>query len=135
VLSILWDYAMWRGEVPTQRNPMELVMIKGSTKRMRHPRSLTVEEFRSFAGNLGEPFRTIALLCVCLGLRISECLALRWSDVDWLNGKLRVERGIVCQHVDDVKTAESRKLMPIDVCLLNVLAAWKQVTQFGAAED
>ena len=135
MLSILWDYAMWRGEVPTQRNPMELVMIKGSTKRMRHPRSLTVEEFRSFAGNLGEPFRTIALLCVCLGLRISECLALRWSDVDWLNGKLRVERGIVCQHVDDVKTAESRKLMPIDVCLLNVLKAWKQVTQFGAAED
>src|SRR6266481_4025158 len=47
---------------------------------------------------------------VCLlGLRISECLGLRWSDVDWLNGKLRVERGIVCQQVDEVKTAESRR--------------------------
>ena len=22
VLSLLWDYAMWRGSVPTQRNPM-----------------------------------------------------------------------------------------------------------------
>jgi hypothetical protein len=23
-LSILWDFAMWRGDAPTQRNPMEL---------------------------------------------------------------------------------------------------------------
>jgi integrase len=98
VLSLLWDYAMWRGSVPTQRNPMELVTVRGATKRKRHPRSLTVEEFRRFAQNMREPFRTMALLCVCLGLRISECLALRWSDVDWLNGKLLVERGIVCQR-------------------------------------
>jgi len=125
---------MWRGDVPTQRNPMELVTIRGATKRKRNPRSLTVEEFRLFAQNLVEPFRTIALLCVCLGLRISECLALRWSDVDWLNGKLRVERGIVCQQVDEVKTAESRH-MPIDACLLNVLKAWKQTTEFPNSED
>ena len=135
VLSLLWDYAMWRGEVPTQRNPMELVTIRGATKRKRQPRSLTVDEFRLFAQNLAEPFHTIALLCVCLGLRISECLALRWSDVDWLNGKLRVERGIVSQQVDEVKTAESRRRMSIDACLLNVLKAWKQTTQFPNSED
>jgi len=27
------------------------------------------------------------LLCVCLGLRISEALALRWADVDWLGSR------------------------------------------------
>jgi len=135
LLSGLWDYAMWRSDVPTQRNPMELVTIKGATKRKRQPRSLTVEEFRSFAANLGEPFRTIALLCVCLGLRISECLALRWSDVDWLNGKLRVERGIVCQQVDDVKTAESRKDLVVAGELLKALQTWKQTSQFSSSED
>lgn len=46
----------------------------------------------------------MALVCVCFGLRISECLALRWADVDWFNSSLRVERGIVEQTVDDVKT-------------------------------
>ena len=135
VLSLLWDYAMWRGDVPTQRNPMELVTIRGATKRTHQPRSLTVEEFRLFALNLAEPFRTIALLCVCLGLRISECLALLWSDVDWLNGKLCVERGIVCQQVDEVKTAESRRELSIDACLLEVLKTWKQTTQFSNRED
>ena len=135
LLGILWDFAMWRGDVPTQRNPMELVTIKGATKRLSKPRSLTVEEFRRFIVQLDEPFRTMALLCVCFGLRISECLALRWSDVDWLNGKLCVERGIVRQHVDDVKTTESRKQMSTDNGLLEVLKLWKQTTQFSGPDD
>ena len=75
LLSVLWDYAMWRSDVPTQRNPMELVTVKGATKRTRKPRSLTVEEFQAFVQHLEQPFRTMALLCCCLGLRISECLA------------------------------------------------------------
>jgi integrase len=135
LLRILWDFAMWRGDVPTQRNPVGLVSIKDATRRMSKPRSLTVEEFQRFIVHLREPFRTMALLCVCFGLRISECFALRWSDLDWLNGKLTVERGIVRQHVDDVKTTESRKQMSVDSSLLEVLKRWKQTTQFFAQED
>lgn len=136
VLRTLWDFAAWSGDVPReQRNPMELVRIKGASKRVRTPRSLTVEEFQNFAQHLPEPFRTMALLCCCLGLRISECLALKWSDVDWLNGKLLVERGIVCQKVDDVKTSESRKQLVIAGELLTALQAWKQAAQFSAPDD
>ena len=124
-LRILWDFAMWRGDIPTQRNPMELVTIKGASKRMSKPRSLTVAEFQLFIVHLVEPFRTIALLCVCFGLRISEAMALRWSDVDWLNGKLCVERGIVEHNVDDVKTDESRKSLVIDSRLLETLKGWE----------
>jgi integrase len=135
LLRILWDFAMWRGDVPTQRNPMELVTIKGASKRMSKPRSLTVEEFQRFIVHLGEPFRTIALVCVSLGLRISEALALKWGDVNWLEGKLKVERGIVRQRVGEVKTTESRKQMTTDSGLLEVLKRWKQTTQFSAQED
>jgi integrase len=95
LIRALWEYAMWRADIPTQRNPMELVTVKNGTKRRRQPRSLTVEEFQKLVGKLEEPIRTIALVCVCFGLRISECLALKWADVDWLNAKLRVERAIV----------------------------------------
>jgi integrase len=135
VLGVLWDFAMWAGHIPTQRNPMQLVTVKGATKRLKQPRSLTVEEFSRFAKHLDEPFRTMALLCVCFGLRISEALALKWCDVDWLNCRLRVERGIVCQNIDDVKTAESRKQLTIDRDILAVLKAWKQATQFSASDD
>lgn len=135
VLSILWDFAVWRGDIPMQRNPMELVTVKGATKRKRHPRSLTVEEFQQFIHHLEEPFRTMALLCCCLGLRISECLGLKWSDVDWISGWLTVERGIVCQQVDDVKTAESRKKLAINSELLESVKAWRQSAQFFASND
>ena len=135
LVRVLWDFAMWRGDVPLQRNPMELVRIKGASKRIRQPRSLTVEEFQQLAQQLEEPFHTMALVCVCFGLRISECLALRWSDVDWLNGTLKVERGIVHQVVDDVKTPESQRSMHIDSGMLDVLKTWKQATQFSDGDD
>lgn len=118
-----------------QRNPMGLVRVRGARKRTRKPRSLTLEEFQKFVLHLPQPFRTMALLCCCLGLRISECLALKWSDVDWPNGKLLVERGIVCREVEDVKTPESRKNLVIDRELLAALRVWKQSAQFSAPED
>jgi len=135
LLHTLWDFAMWRGDVPVQRNPIELVTVKGSSKRIRQPRSLTVAEFQGLTVQLHEPFRTIAVLCVCFGLRISEALALKWSDVDWLGFRLSVKRGIVRQIVDDVKSVNSERTLHIDAGLLDVLKVWKQATQFSGADD
>lgn len=135
MLYMLMDFAMWCGEIQLARNPIELVVVKGATKRIRKPRNLTVEQFQRLTAELKEPFRTIALVCVCFGLRISECLALRWSDVDWLNGKLRVERGIVEQNVDDVKTDGSRRSLTVASELVQRLQLWKQMTIFSAESD
>lgn len=135
MLHLLWDYAMWRGDIPTQRNPMELVSVKGGSKRVKKPRSLTVEEFQQFAKHLTEPFRTIALLCISLGLRISEALALQWADFDWNGSRLQLERAIVCQNVDEVKTDESGKQMPIAEELLAALKVWHDATDFPAPMD
>ena len=135
ILSSLWKFAMWKQDVPLQVNPMSLVTIKDASKRIRQPRSLTVEQFRLLVSHLREPFGVMALVCVCFGLRISECLALKWSDVDWLNGLLRVERGIVEQNVDDVKTDESRKSLVVADGLLERLKVWKQTTEFPANGD
>jgi integrase len=126
---------MWRGDVPTQRNPMELVTIKGASKRTCKPRSVTVDEFQRFVNHLGEPFHTISLVCVCFGLRISEALALKWGDVDWLNGKLSVQRGIVRQRVGDVKTETSHTAVTVTQTILEALKTWKQITQFSTQED
>jgi len=135
MLHLLMEFAMWTGALEISRNPIDLVVVKGATKRIRQPRSLTVDEFRKFSRHLEEPFHTMALLCVCFGLRISECLALKWCDIDWLNGKLRIERAIVRQCVDDVKTVYSRQQMTIDPGLQEKLKSWKQASPFTADED
>ena len=135
ILSSLWNFAMWKQAIPMQVNPISLVRVKGASKRVRQPRSLTVEQFRLLLRHLHEPHGTVALMCICFGLRISECLALRWSDIDWLNGRLRVERGIVERNVDDVKTDESRKSLVIAGELLERLKLWKQATEFPGDSD
>lgn len=135
LLHRLVDYAMWCGSIPVGTNPISLVTVRGSSKRRKQPRSLTVEEFHTLSKHLTEPFKTMALLQLCLGLRVSELLALRWQDVDWMGSKLNVEHGIVNQHLDSVKTEGSRKIMSLDSALLVVLSAWKQETEFRNAED
>jgi len=80
----LVEFAMWSGMLDINRNPVSLVRNFGATRKMRKARSLTVEQFHALLQELQEPFATMALLSVCLGLRFSEALALRWGDVDWL---------------------------------------------------
>ena len=86
-------------------------------------------------GQLEEPIRTVALVCVSFGLRISEALALKWSDVDWLNGTLLIERGIVRQRVGSVKTADSEQKVSADREMLKVMSSWRQTTMFASESD
>jgi integrase len=137
LLSTLWEYAMWRGDVPTQRNPMELVTIKGASKRVRNPRSLTVEQFHALLNvfNGDVCMRTMLLLAVSFGLRISEVLGFKWKDVDWLGKTIRIERGVVKQIVDDLKSSHSARTMVCADELLDLLKLWKQTTQFSEPDD
>jgi integrase len=62
ILHLLMEFAMWSGALEISRNPIDLVVVKGATKRTRQPRSLTVDEFQKFLQHLEGPFRTMALL-------------------------------------------------------------------------
>jgi integrase len=135
LLHRLVDYAMWRGAIAVAIKPISLVTVRGCSKRRKQPRNLTPAEFYTLSKHLREPFKTMALLQVCLGLRVSELLALRWQDVDWMGGRLNVEHGIVNQRLDAVKTEGSRKAMSLDSELLAVLSVWKQDSEFRDAGD
>lgn len=104
------------------RNPIKLVRVKGGTKRLKAPRVLSPDEFRSLLSCLGEPWRTMALVAGCLGLRVSEIVALQWSDFDFERLTLLVGRSVVHGRVGDVKTEYSRDIVPLDPALADALA-------------
>lgn len=131
----LVEFAMWSGMLDISRNPVSLVRNIGATRKVRKARSLTAEQFHALLEELQEPFGTMALLSVCLGLRFSEALALRWDDVDWLGSRLSIRRGIVNQIVGDVKTQGSAKTFNLAAELLERLKSWKQSSQFSGSED
>jgi len=68
----------------------------------------------------------MVLVAQCLGLRISEVMALQWSDFDFANLTVRVQRGIVHGRVDVVKTEYSNDDLPLDSNLCAILQHWKQ---------
>jgi integrase len=135
LLHLLMEFAMWAGVLDISRNPISLVRNIGATRRVRKARSLSVEQFQALLRELPEPFATMALVSVCLGLRVSEALALRWADLDWIGSRLSVRRGIVNQIVDDVKTEESARTFDLADELLERLKNWKQSSEFSGAED
>jgi integrase len=130
----LFECAMKWGLYPVGRNPMELVEIKNVSKRMKRPRVLSREEFLLLLPQLQEPYRIMVLTAQCLGLRTSEVMALQWSDFDFENLMLRVQRGIVHGRVDDVKTEYSLDDLPLDPDYAEVMQTWRSkcpVTEEG----
>lgn len=70
------------------------------------------------------------LLCLYSGLRIGELIALQWSDIDFVKGILTVSKschdgkdGLI---IDEPKTANSRRLIPLPKQLLPILKGIKK---------
>jgi integrase len=126
IMHVLFDAAMRWELVELASNPMRLVRVKNSSKRMREPKIITPREFQDILKHLSEPHITMCKVAMCLGLRVSEIFALQWQDFDWDSLHVLVQRAIVQGRVGDVKTQYSRKRMPIDPALAKALIDYKR---------
>ena len=115
------------------RNPISFV--RQSAKRIRVPAVLTVEETGKLLGELLEPWRTAVYVAVTTGLRVSELLALKWADIDFAAGEIRLCRGIVRQHIGQMKSGASRKPVPLDTGLAEVLTRWRGCCPYNQDAD
>ena len=61
-----------------------------------------------------QPFRTIVLIGLCFGLRISEILGLRWTDFDFKRSVVLVQRSAVGKRLNKLKTEYSQDEVPIE---------------------
>jgi integrase len=117
--AMLWEMVEW------QRNPMQLVEIKGISKRQKKPIVLTVEQFYQILELLPQPYRTMVVVAQCTGLRAEEVLALEWRDIDFENLSMRVVRAVVHGRVKIVKTEYSEDDLPLDPDFAAILLGWK----------
>ena len=69
------------------------------------------------------------------GLRVSELLGLRWQDCDFASGEIRLSRGIVRQRETVMKTEASRKPVPLDTGLSEVLTQWRSHCAYNQPND
>jgi integrase len=129
IMHILFNWAMkWEYIDIDRMNPISLVRVEGSSKRLKQPRILSVREFRLLVDHLHEPIRTMCIVSACLGLRASEVVGLQWGDFDWKNLEVHVQRGVVIGRVDEVKTTNSNRKLPVHPNLADLLNEYKAET-------
>lgn len=68
---------------------------------------LAWDEIDTILDKAEESMRNLIVICIGLGLRINEVLALAWEDVDLNIGKLNIVRGVVSHKLTTLKTEES----------------------------
>lgn len=126
IMHLLFEYAMKWEMIACQRNPMELVKIKGVTKRTRKKLIITVEQFHALLPLLLPHVRMMVIVAMCTGMRVSEILALRWTDIDFEQKLITIRRSIVSKYVADAtKSDESADDIPLDDTLVRELRRWK----------
>jgi integrase len=99
------------------------------------PDVLTIDEIGKLLAEVSQPWRTAVYIAITTGLRISELLGVQWRDVDFAAGEINLRRGVVRQHVGDMKTEASRKPIPLDTGLADVLIRWRGICPYGLDED
>ena len=121
LMHVLFNAAMRWELIPYQHNPMSLVRVNDSSKRLKEPKFLTAQEFCTLLEHIPEPFRTMRIVAMCLGLRVSEVLGLKWTDIDWEGKRIAIRQAYVYGRQGDVKTRASQKWMPLDRSLAEKL--------------
>src|SRR6201981_3038204 len=74
-----------------------------------------------------EPFRTMVVIAICLGLRVSEILGLQWGDISWKKCEVHIRRAVVLGTVGQVKTPGSESRMPLDPDLATLLLEYRRM--------
>jgi integrase len=107
-----------------------ITKVRTSAKRLKGPEVLTPQEFQDLLSELGVRERTMVLLAGSTGLRRSEWVALRWSDVNFQTLEVAVTRSCVRNHFGDVKTEASGRPVPLSAPVRDALLMWRKVSDY-----
>ncbi|WP_045233995.1 tyrosine-type recombinase/integrase [Deinococcus pimensis] len=112
------------------KNPADDIRVTptpAERSRVKRRKALTDDELNRFLDEAsGDPLFPLFYLMFSLGLRCGEALGLRWQDVDFEDRLVRIEQANKLLKnkpvIGDVKTAQSRRVLPASADLLEVLA-------------
>lgn len=132
VINRIFKYAVLMDILDS--NPFDKVIKPKSRQVQRKGNFLTKEELKEFlklaqTATLSYFFPLVHLMSYT-GLRQGEALALKWSDIDFENKKITVDKTAVRikekQTLQTPKTKNSKRVISIDSATLSILKSWKK---------
>src|SRR5437660_5559839 len=131
IMSALYSHAIrWEW---ADKNP--ITQVRQSAKRSKIPTVLSVEEIQRLFSSIKEPCRTAVILDAVSGLRVGELLGLKWEDVRFDQLELNVTRSVSRQVVTPCKTEVSRKPVPMNPEIADMLWRWRLETPYNKLGD
>ena len=132
VINRIFKYAVLMDVISS--NPFDKVIKPKSRQTQRKGNFLTKEELKEFlklAQNTTlSYFFPLVHLMSYTGLRQGEALALKWSDIDFENKKITVNKTAARikekQTLQTPKTKNSKRVISIDPATLSILKSWKK---------
>lgn len=132
VINRIFKYAVLMDILDS--NPFDKVIKPKSKQVQRKGNFLTKEELKEFlklaqTATLSYFFPLVHLMSYT-GLRQGEALALKWSDIDFENKKITVDKTATRikekQTLQTPKTKNSKRVISIDPTTLSILKSWKK---------
>lgn len=132
VINRIFKYAVLMDVINS--NPFDKVIKPKSRQTQRKGNFLTKGELKEFlklaqTATLYYFFPMVHLMSYT-GLRQGEALALKWSDIDFENRKITVDKTAVRikerQTLQTPKTKNSKRVISIDPTTLTILKSWKK---------
>ena len=132
VINRIFKYAVLMDVLNS--NPFDKVIKPKSRQTQRKGNFLTKEDLKKFlklaqTTTLSYFFPLVHLMSYT-GLRQGEALALKWSDIDFENKKITVDKTAVRikekQTLQTPKTKNSKRVISIDYATLSILRSWKK---------
>ena len=98
---------------------------RGNTKKKKI-RILSIDEINAFLSAVGEPkYKTLFKLAIMSGARQGELLGLKWSDIDWVDNQIHIQRTFNNQAWYEPKTIESNRKIDIGPTMMAELKQWR----------
>jgi integrase len=137
LLNTLFAYGIKRGWCA--RNPVRSV-DKPRDRRDPEIRFLNQEELEALLGAtpddlLGRIEHVLYLAAAMTGMRRGELLALRWRDVDWNAGQIRVRRTYTRGQFGAPKTRRSSRAVPLAERLREELRRHRELSDYQGELD
>jgi integrase len=137
VMGTLYSFAQSEGILPLgeQYNPVHYVKGIESTSDYEAA-VLTPEQTLKVLEQLRQPEYTMLMLVAATGMRMSEMLGLKWSDISGDRGEIRVRRTYVYGELETgAKTRLSKSTVAMHHVLGQLLKEWRSQSAYASDDD
>jgi integrase len=131
IMSAVFSHGI-RYEI-TEKNPMR--SVRQSARRAKVPVVLDVSELHRLFAVLALRERAMVITDALTGIRRSELMGLKWEDLDFMGCKIDIVRSVVDCAPGPCKTEASRKHVPMNEHIAQVLMSWRQESVYTKPED